>query len=270
LRDILAGGVLAGGFSLLTSGLRVAGDSVGYWFSIGRAVFQLPLGLSFALVGAGYLVGIVGGVAMLLGVVLSWGIAVPWLTSLTPMPDGVSLSSFASGLWVSKVRLIGAGMIAIAAVWTLLTLIKPMIEGMRISLSVLKRGSGGVGQGRTDADLPPSVATALFVGALISWFVRVRLRVRAFPDAVSRDQAEQTSERTGTLFASGMIVGESLVGVVLAIVIVGSTATGGGDAPLAVAGPGFAPIATGIGLLAFVLMCVVFVRRVLGAGAGKG
>ena len=517
LRDIVAGGVLAGGFSLLTGGLRVAGDSVGYWFSVGRAVFQLPLGLSFALVGAGYLVGIVGGVAMLLGVVLSWGVAVPWLTSLAPMPDGASLASFATGIWVSKVRLIGAGMIAVAAVWTLLTLIRPMIEGMRISLSVLKRRSGESGQDRTDADLPPglllkltlfmilllgatfqsfvadsglpalsawtlvvagvvlafvfgflvaaacgymaglvgssaspisgiaviailassmifigigqaqdllgkpesvrfmtalalfctsvvvavaaisndnlqdlktgwlvhatpwrqqtaliigcvigavtippvlellyeaygfigslpregmdpaqalaapqaslmitiaqglfshtldwtyirigvlvgavlivfdwilgrfsrfrvpplavamgvylppTVATALFVGALISWFVRIRIRARTLPDGPDRVQAaEQASERTGTLFASGLIVGESLVGVVLAIVIVGSMASGGGDAPLAVAGPGFASVATGIGLLAFALMCVVFVRRVLEAGAGKG
>lgn len=518
LRDIVAGGVLAGGFSLLTGGLRVAGDSVGYWFSVGRAVFQLPLGLSFALVGAGYLVGIVGGVAMLLGVALSWGVAVPWLTSLAPMPDGASLASFATGIWVSKVRLIGAGMIAVAAVWTLLTLIRPMVEGMRISLSVLKRGSGESGRDRTDADLPPglllkltllmllllgatfqsfvadsglptmsawtlvvagvvlafvfgflvaaacgymaglvgssaspisgiaviailassmifigigqaqdllgrpesvrfmtalalfctsvvvavaaisndnlqdlktgwlvhatpwrqqaaliigcvigavtippvlellyeaygfigslpregmdpaqalaapqaslmitiaqglfshtldwtyirigvlvgaalivfdwilsrfsrfrvpplavamgvylppTVATALFVGALISWFVRGRVRARTLPDGPDRVQAaEQASERTGTLFASGLIVGESLVGVVLAIVIVGSMASGGGDAPLAVVGSEFAPVATGIGLLAFVLMCVVFVRRVLGAGvAGKG
>jgi putative OPT family oligopeptide transporter len=514
LRDIVAGGVLAGGFSLMTSGLRIAGDSVGYWFTAGRAVFQLPLGLSFALVGAGYLVGIVGGVAMLLGVVLSWGVAVPWLTALTPMPDGASLSSFATGIWVSKVRLIGAGMIAVAAVWTLLTLIRPMIEGMRISLSVLKRGSGEAGQDRTDADLPPglllkltllmilllgatfhsfvadsglpvlaawtlivagvvlafvfgflvaaacgymaglvgssaspisgiaviailassmifigigqaqdllgnsesvrfmtalalfctsvvvavaaisndnlqdlktgwlvhatpwrqqialiigcvigavtippvlellyeaygfigslpregmdpaqalaapqaslmitiaqglfsdtldwtyirigvlvgaalivfdlvlsrlsrfsvpplavamgvylppTVATALFVGALISWFARTRVRAQARSTGADPVRLEQASERTGTLFASGLIVGESLVGVVLAIVIVGSMASGGGDAPLAVAGPGFAPIATGIGLLAFVLMCVVFVRRVLGAGRG--
>src|SRR5690606_2717036 len=161
LRDIVAGGVLAGGFSLLTGGLRVAGDSVGYWFSVGRAVFQLPLGLSFALVGAGYLVGIVGGVAMLLGVVLSWGVAVPWLTSLAPMPDGASLADFATGIWVSKVRLIGAGMIAVAAVWTLLTLIKPMVEGMRISLAVFKRGRSGAGMERTDADLPPGVLLKL-------------------------------------------------------------------------------------------------------------
>ncbi|MGB3276749.1 MAG: oligopeptide transporter, OPT family, partial [Castellaniella sp.] len=103
---------------------------------------------------------------------------------------------------------------------------------------------------------------------LISWFARTRVCAQARSTGADPVRLEQASERTGTLFASGLIVGESLVGVVLAIVIVGSMASGGGDAPLAVAGPGFAPIATGIGLLAFVLMCVVFVRRVLGAGRG--
>src|SRR5690606_13826430 len=104
---------------------------VSYWLTAGRAIFQLPLGFSFALVGAGYLVGIRSGIAMLLGVFLSWGIAVPWLTALHPAPAGADIAGHATQIWVSQVRLIGAGMIAIAALWTLITLIKPMIEGMR-------------------------------------------------------------------------------------------------------------------------------------------
>ena len=35
--------------------------------------------MSLALVGAGYLVGIIVGVAMLVGVLLAWGVAVPIL-----------------------------------------------------------------------------------------------------------------------------------------------------------------------------------------------
>src|SRR5690606_27824768 len=155
LKEIILGGVIAGGFSLLSNGFKLAADSVSYWFSTGRAIFQLPLGFSFALVGAGYLVGITGGIAMLFGVFLSWGVAVPWLTTLTPMPEGATLAAFATDIWVSKVRLIGAGMIAVAAIWTLLTLIKPMYEGMRISLSVLRSGPGSSGVARTDTDLSP-------------------------------------------------------------------------------------------------------------------
>jgi len=173
LREILLGGAVAGGFSLLANGFRIASDGVSYWVTAGRAIFQLPLGFSFALVGAGYLVGIRSGIAMLLGVFLSWGIAVPWLTALHPAPAGADIAGHATQIWVSQVRLIGAGMIAIAALWTLITLIKPMIEGMRISLSVLRGGGGPAGQARTDTDLSPRtllVTTVLMLALLAATF----------------------------------------------------------------------------------------------------
>lgn len=56
LMDILTGAAVAGVYSLLSSGLKVAADSVSYWFTAGRAIFHVPMGFSFALVGAGYLV----------------------------------------------------------------------------------------------------------------------------------------------------------------------------------------------------------------------
>ena len=55
------------------------------------------------------------------------------------------------------------------------------------------------------------------------------------------------AERTGTLLASGMIVGESLFGVALAALIVAS----GRDEPLAIAGDNWAPAATLIGCALF-------------------
>lgn len=173
LREILLGSAVAGGFSLLANGFRIASDGVSYWLTAGRAIFQLPLGFSFALVGAGYLVGIRSGIAMLLGVFLAWGIAVPWLTVLHPIPAGTDIASHATQVWVSQVRLIGAGMIAIAALWTLITLIKPMLEGMRISLSVLRGGAGAAGQARTDTDLSPRtllIATVLMLVLLTATF----------------------------------------------------------------------------------------------------
>lgn len=64
------------------------------------------------------------------------------------------------------------------------------------------------------------------------------------------------------LLASGLIVGESLVGVLMAAVI-GATQQ---DAPLALAGPGFARTAQWLGLAAFALVVAGFGRRVLGRG----
>ena len=49
--------------------------------------------MSLALVGAGYLVGIVVGLAMFVGVLLAWGVAVPILVAyLIRRPDGHGLS----------------------------------------------------------------------------------------------------------------------------------------------------------------------------------
>lgn len=68
VKDIAYGGVLAGLVAFLTNGLRVMADGASAWIQTGKAAFQLPMGFSLALLGAGYLIGIVGGIAMLIGV----------------------------------------------------------------------------------------------------------------------------------------------------------------------------------------------------------
>ena len=72
VKDIAYGGVLAGLVAFLTNGLRVMADGASAWIQTGKAAFQLPMGFSLALLGAGYLIGIVGGIAMLIGVILTW------------------------------------------------------------------------------------------------------------------------------------------------------------------------------------------------------
>lgn len=68
IKELAAGGALAGFMSFCSNGLRVIADSASYWFKSGTAIFQLPMGFSMALLGAGYLVGLTGGIAILLGI----------------------------------------------------------------------------------------------------------------------------------------------------------------------------------------------------------
>ena len=153
-KEIAIGGALSGTVAFLTGGLRLLADSAGYWFKAGAAVFQLPMGFSLALLGAGYLVGIAGGIAILLGILIAWGVAVPTLTSAAVQPMDMPLSAFAMQIWKEKVRFIGAGTIGVAALWTLLTLMKPMMEGLKLSMQALKGGSN-VGLARVEQDLSP-------------------------------------------------------------------------------------------------------------------
>lgn len=153
-KEIAIGGALSGVVALLTGGLKLLGESAGYWFKAGTAIFQIPMGFSLALLGAGYLVGLAGGIAILVGIFIAWGVAVPTLTSSIPQPSDVEMTAFAMEIWKEKVRFIGAGTIGIAAIWTLLTLMKPMLEGLKLSMRALKGGSNASLE-RVEQDLSP-------------------------------------------------------------------------------------------------------------------
>ena len=70
------------------------------------------------------------------------------------------------------------------------------------------------------------------------------------------------------MFASGLIVGESIVGVVLAGVIVASVTNGGSEAPLAIVGKDFAGTAEYLGLAVFAASLAIFSKIVLGSKKG--
>ena len=167
LRALLLGSLASAGFSLLSGGFRVFGDSATVTLAAGQALFRLSTGFSLALVGAGYLVGLGGGLAILLGAVLSWLVAVPVLTAVTPHAAGVPLATVALGIWSHRVRFIGAGTIAVAAVWTLLTLVAPVTAGLRAAFDSRARvaPAGTEGEPRLDQDLSPRAIIGL--GALL-------------------------------------------------------------------------------------------------------
>lgn len=165
IKDIMAGGVVAAIISLCSNGFMIMSSGVSYWFSFGKITSQIPIGFSSALLGAGYLIGIGSGVAMLVGMALSWGVFLPWLTSMLSPAAGQSASAFATSVWAQKVRLIGAGVIGIAAIWTLITLAKPIIDGMRISIQAMKSSQEEKSLHRMDTDLSPKT-TAMIFGAI--------------------------------------------------------------------------------------------------------
>lgn len=154
LNDIWAGSIVSAAVGLVTGGFRLLSEGLNVWVGAGNAIFRLPLGFSLALLGAGYLIGIVAGVAVLIGVIISWVFAVPILSMLTPAPQGAALAAYATGLWSSQVRFMGAGTIGVAAVWTLITLFLPMVAGVRESLRSRSTLDDGSERPLTDRDLP--------------------------------------------------------------------------------------------------------------------
>ena len=153
IKEILSGSVVAGIIAFLTNGLQVLGGSLSAWFHVGRGMTQLPLGYSTALVGAGYLIGIASGLAMLVGILIAWAGFVPYFTMTEALPDGMTLQKFAGAVYQQKVRLIGAGAMGVAAIWTLMTLARPVIDGVKESIAGTRMDDAEKGLHRMDIDM---------------------------------------------------------------------------------------------------------------------
>lgn len=167
MRDIVAGGFVAGIVSLCTNGFRILSDGMAVWVNVGKGATQLPLGFSTALLGAGYLIGIASGIAILVGMIIAWGGFVPYYTNILPMDPGMSASKFAMAVWKDKVRFIGAGTIGIAAIWTLLTLMKPILEGLKMSIKSMTMSAEERASHRMDTDMTVKSVLATTVAVII-------------------------------------------------------------------------------------------------------
>lgn len=131
----------------------------------------------------------------------------------------------------------------------------------------LRKSSGGkralpvlaVGMG---IYLPPSVNMPIVIGAVLAAVLKSVIARRQ----ENREGRLKNAERIGTLFSAGLIVGESLIGVIMAFIIAFSVTNGGSDAPLALNLENWDTAAKWLGLAFFVFGMFVFARRVLKAG----
>ena len=169
VRALAAGTAVSGVFAFCSGALGLLADGAATTLAAGPALFRLATGFSFALVGAGYLMGIAAGVAVGIGVLASWGVAVPILTALTPRPPGLADTAWALAIWSHKVRLIGAGTIAISSIWTLVTLVPAITRGLRDAAGAARGARHGL-TADIDRDLAGRTIGAIGAAAVLALF----------------------------------------------------------------------------------------------------
>jgi putative OPT family oligopeptide transporter len=161
---VILGSVASAGLAIVTA-TRIAAAEVTGFFRVGSAASSgYNVAWSLALLGAGHLVGLSVGMAMLTGLIIAWAIAVPILTSMQPAAAGVDLATHTLTIWRTQVRFIGAGAIAVAAVYTLATLAKPVIGGL-VSTLAASRSTGP--RDDRDRDISPGWILVLTAACLI-------------------------------------------------------------------------------------------------------
>ena len=166
LLAVVWGGIVSAVFAAVIA-TRLFIDEADVYFRVGPASTGMGASLSLALLGAGHLVGLSVGLAMLFGLVIAWGIATPILSVLHPLAG--SAADVAVATWAHKVRFIGAGAIGIAAIWTLAKLAVPVARGVVSALAASRAIAAGEGEAlaRTERDIPLGVVGVLFIACLV-------------------------------------------------------------------------------------------------------
>jgi len=191
---------LAGGIGALVklaaeSGMRLIPDNAIASGWLGKYLGFMGTNLSPALLGVGYIVGLNVGIVVLSGSVLSWQFAIPiyhafFLNSdpelAARIVDG-SAEQIGRAIWSAKVRYLGVGTMLIGGVWTLFSLRKSLLSGVKSGLAAARKGTSGV-VAETDRDLPMKwmlIALVAFVMPLLllyqaivgNWFVSVPMTI---------------------------------------------------------------------------------------------
>jgi putative OPT family oligopeptide transporter len=161
---VILGTVASGGFAIIAA-TRFAHAELAGFFRLGATASSgYNFAWSLALLGAGHLVGLSVGMAMLTGLIIAWVISVPILTAMQPAAEGVDLAVHTLTIWRTQVRFIGAGAIAVAAIYTLATLAKPVLGGL---VSTLRASRAVVTSDDRDRDMSPQWIIGLTIVCLI-------------------------------------------------------------------------------------------------------
>jgi putative OPT family oligopeptide transporter len=163
LRLIMFSSLVAAGFALVAK-TRLFAEEAATFFKVGTGATGIAGGLSFALIGAGHLVGISVGAAMLAGLVIGWLIALPLLTAGVPG----AAEEVAAAVFRSEVRFLGAGVIGVAAIWTLLKIIGPIVGGIRSAIGASRlRATSGSALPLQERDMPIGIVGGVILASLI-------------------------------------------------------------------------------------------------------
>jgi putative OPT family oligopeptide transporter len=167
LLAISVGAIAGGGFALMTATRVFAGEVSRYVRTPNGGATGLGAQMSLALIGAGHLVGAAVGAAMLIGLVIAWGIAVPLLTAAAPSAGAAA--DWAQGVWSHQVRFVGAGAIGVAAIWTLAKLALPLWNGVTGAIAAERRRRAGQGGelAITEQDIPIGVMAVVSLICLV-------------------------------------------------------------------------------------------------------
>ncbi|WEK43118.1 MAG: oligopeptide transporter, OPT family [Candidatus Sphingomonas colombiensis] len=204
LKVLIWGSLASAGFALLTQ-MKLATAEAARWFRVGAGATGVSGGLSFALLGVGHLVGLSVGMAQLVGMATGWWVLLPFLTANSSI--GGSAEELANTVFRADVRFFGAGVIGVAAVWTLVKIARPVVGGVASALAASRARQSGQTLALTERDLPIGIVALVSLVMLVPIAILLWSVIAGGPLAAS-----------GVLLIAGALVFVLVIGLLIAAV----------------------------------------------------
>lgn len=172
-KALIVGGSIGALISLCQAGFQILTDSFQFWVKTPVAIFGFGLGLSPALIAAGYIVGINVAISLFVGIVIGWLGGVPVLSWIYGIPDAETTTDMARAIWQAHIRYIGVGTMLVGGLWTLVTLLKPIALSLSASFHTIRetRLHGKKVSLRTERDIPINYVMWGILGLLVPIFL---------------------------------------------------------------------------------------------------
>ena len=168
---LIAGSTIVAALYFLVAKTRLLTDTAARTFKVGTGGSAISASLSMALIGVGHLVGVAVGAAMVIGMLITWAFIVPHWTQDAAFAAqiGGDLETLVSAAFKQKARMVGAGTIGVAAIWTLLKIIGPIVAGIRAALIANRERKAGRGADLplTERDIPIGIVTGTILLSMI-------------------------------------------------------------------------------------------------------
>jgi putative OPT family oligopeptide transporter len=158
----VAGGLGAAMKLAAESGLRLIPDNATGAAFFGKFLGYIGSNLSPALLGVGYIVGLNVGIVIVSGSILSYNIAIPIYyafffdhdPALAAKLAGASAVDAANMIRGAQVRYLGVGTMLIGGIYTLFSLRKSLLSGIRSGIAATRKGVSGAAIAETERDIP--------------------------------------------------------------------------------------------------------------------
>jgi putative OPT family oligopeptide transporter len=181
---IAVAGLAGAGVKLLQSGFQVVSGALHTAIPVGgRSVVGVASEMSGALLAVGYIVGLNIAILVFAGSVISWFIAIPIYMSVVDDATLTGIIGNAEGYAAAKtvasekIRFLGVGAMATGGLWAVLSLYKPIRDGIASSFAAVKTAKNGGGLAsvpRTERDTPINLVligtVALAIPILVVFF----------------------------------------------------------------------------------------------------